>query len=172
MTQCCIWISKHYNVQVCLSQGYCTMDPLLFETRAVGQECWPRCGSYAALKSISEEHTAMCTSPKPLLHWRNPGFGFHTDKILTQQSQDLIWQIIRVLYKQVQCTTLQQYLDDCDVIEIWLNWECDSTNRKEHTLNTERMKAKYKQLDANTLKVTAESIRYILVLCTTMAPKG
>lgn len=97
-------MSLIYLLQVCLSEGYCTLDPRLLVTkltRAVGQECWPRCGSYPALKSISDKHPEMCASPKRLLHCSNPGFGFHTDKIQRRQSRAFSWQIINVLHKQV-----------------------------------------------------------------------
>lgn len=44
-------------------------------TGALGQECWPRCGSYPALKSILAMQTEPYASPNALQRSRRSGFN-------------------------------------------------------------------------------------------------
>lgn len=93
---------------VCQRADYGSYDPLWLVsglTRAVGQERWPRCGSYPALKSILEGHAEEVRFPKHTAalqeHWL---WASQTDKIPANHKCT------------VQTGTLKQYLEGWDVI--------------------------------------------------------
>lgn len=61
-------------------------------TGALGQECWPRCGSYPALKSILAMQTEPRASPNALQRCRRSGFNREGGTL----------EIIKVSYKQLE----------------------------------------------------------------------
>lgn len=93
---------------VCRRADYYSLDRLWLVpglTRAVGQGHWPRCGSYPALKSISEGNKEKCTSLNTLQLCRN---SEATET--AEPSFDLAYHECTV-----QTGTQKQYLDEWDV---------------------------------------------------------